>query len=236
MRFDKMRAAVVVLAAVLASCGGDKADIDAYDPVTDPARFTTVVDNPWYPLAPGMRWVYEGMAEEGRERIVVEVTTRTRRVMGVETLVVRDTATVDGKLTEETYDWYAQDDEGNVWYFGEDTKEIEDGEVSTAGSWEGGVGDARPGIVMKARPEVGDRYRQEYDPGNAEDMAEVLSLTERVVVPFGSFDEVIRTKDFTPLEPDVVEEKLYARGVGLVVAAEVEGGSERVELVEMTKP
>ena len=233
---SRVLAAVLLGAALLAGCGGDKADIDAYDPHIDPATFSTDVDNPWFPLAPGMRWVYEGAGEEGRERVVVEVTPDRRRVMGVETLVVRDTTTVDGELAEETYDWFAQDAEGNVWYFGEDTKELEGGRVSTEGSWEAGVGDAKPGIVMKADPQVGDRYRQEHDPGQAEDRAEVLGVSERVTVPFGTFEPVVKTKDFTPLEPEVVEEKFYARGVGLVLATQVEGGSERVELVEMTRP
>ena len=235
-RFQRLVVAVLLGAPLLAGCGGNKADIDTYDPVIDPAGFTVDVDNPWFPLAPGMRWIYEGTGEEGRQRVVIEVTSENREVMGVETVVVRETTTLDGELAEETYDWFAQDAEGSVWYFGEDTKEIEDGRVTTEGSWEAGVGDAKPGIVMKAEPRVGDRYRQEHDPGVAEDMAEVLSVTERVTVPVGTFEGVVKTRDFTPLEPEVAEEKLYARDVGLVRAAEVEGGSERVELVEMTKP
>jgi hypothetical protein len=209
----------------------------AVDPARiDPASFTNRIDNPYLPLAPGTRFRSEGTSEEGRETVVVEVTRRTRRILGVPTVVVRDTVRRDGQLVEDTFDWYAQDRAGNVWYFGEATREYEDGKVvSTAGSWEAGVRGAQPGIVMKARPQVGDRYRQEHYKGHAEDMAEVLSVDEQVKVPFGSFTEVVRTKDFTPLEPDVVEHKYYARGVGFVLEVMVEGGSDRLELVEVTR-
>lgn len=231
---------VLLLAGLvgLAGCsrGGGRGGGEAYAPDIDPARFTTRIDNPFLPLAVGSRWVYEGRGEEGTERIVVEVTDRTRRVMGVQTVVVHDVSTVDGVVAEDTYDWYAQDDEGNVWYFGEDTTSIEDGRRSTRGSWEAGVDGARPGIAMKARPAVGDRYRQEYRVGEAEDMAEVLRLDATVTVPFGSFDSVLVTRDSTPLEPDVVEQKYYARGIGAVRTEQVKGGDEQVDLVEWTAP
>ena len=157
----------------------------------------------------------------------------TREVMGVEVRVVHDVVTEDGELVEDTYDWYAQDADGNVWYFGEDTKEFENGKVSTtAGSWEAGVDGAQPGVLVPAEPEVGQTYRQEYYAGEAEDAAAVLSLDEKVEVPFGSYDGVLMTKDFTPLEPDILEHKFYARGVGLVLALAISGGSDREELVE----
>ena len=211
-------------------------DSDAYSPQIEPGEFTTDVDNPYLPLTVGTRWVYEATDDEGAtERIVVEVTNRTKRVMGVDCLVVRDTVTVDGEVFEDTFDWFAQDADGNVWYFGEETREFEDGEVSSAGSWEAGMDGAQPGIVMKARPRVGDDYRQEFYEGEAEDRAKVLALDEQVSVPFGSFDGVLKTEDVNPLEPGVVEQKFYARGVGLVQEEEVRGGSGRTELIEMSK-
>ena len=205
----------------------------AYSPSIDPAGFTTTVDNPYFPLPPGARWVYEGRVEDGLERTVVEVTGDTRVVMGVTCVVVRDTVTLDGEVIEDTVDWFAQDADGAVWYFGEETYEYEDGEiVSTEGAWEAGVDGAQPGIVMPARPRVGDSYRQEYYQGEAEDAAEVLSLTESATVPVGRYDDVLVTEDVNPLEPEVVEHKYYARGVGPILTVQVQGGSDREELVE----
>jgi hypothetical protein len=162
------------------------------------------------------------------------VTSETKRVLGVTTVVVRDGAFVDGKLVEDTRDWYAQDQDGNVWYFGEDTKEYKNGKVTgTAGSWQAGAKGAKPGIIMKARPRVGETYRQEFLKGEAEDMATVLSVAGRATVPLRAFDKVVLTKDFSPIEPDVVEHKFYAPGVGVVLETLVKGGSERLELVSM---
>jgi hypothetical protein len=208
----------------------------AVDPARlDPAAFTTVIDNPYFPLVPGTRFRSEGTGEEGHETVVDEVLRQTRRIQGVPATVVRDTVRRDGRIVEDTSDWYAQDRAGNVWYLGEDTKEYQDGKVvSTEGSWEAGVHGAQPGIVMKAAPRVGDRYRQEYYKGHAEDMAEVVAVDEQVKVPFGTFSQVVRTREFTPLEPDVAEEKSYARGVGFVLEVTVKGGSDRLELVEVS--
>ncbi len=212
--------------------GGDGGDVE-YEPVIVPSDFVGAVDNPYLPLAPGSRWVYEGATEDGLERIVVEVTNDTRQVMGVTCVVVRDTVTVDGEVTEDTWDWFAQDVHGNVWYFGEDTKEYEDGKVvSTEGAWEAGVDGAKPGIVMLAGPLVGLTYRQEYYKGEAEDMAQVLALHGTATTPAGTYSDVLRTKEWTPLEPGVAEEKYYAPGVGCVLEVVTKGGDERVELVE----
>ena len=203
--------------------------------VVDPARFIAVVDNPYFPLRPGMRWEYVSHADEGVERTVVTVTPRTRTIAGVTCVVVRDTVRLDGEVVEDTYDWYAQDREGAVWYFGEDTKEYEDGKVvTTAGSWEAGVRDARPGIAMPARPRVGDHYRQEYARGEAEDMGRVLSLSERARVPAGAYDGLVKTEDTTPLEPQVREQKYYARGVGPVLTVDLANGGTRDELVRFS--
>ena len=201
----------------------------------DPARFSTTIDNPYLPFAPGTRMVYRERGDDGRGREVVTVTRRTKVVEGVETVVVRDRAFLAGELVEDTRDWYAQDRRGNVWYFGENTKEYEDGKVvSTEGSWRAGRDGARAGIVMPADPKVGDSYYQEYAPGEALDQATVLRLDGSRTVPYGSFDDLLVTKDFTELEPAVVERKFYAPGVGVVLEKLVRGGRERVVLVRVT--
>ena len=212
----------------------DPGDGGEYAPEVDPADFVEAVDNPYLPLAPGSRWVYEGETADGLERIEVVVTDERREVLGISAVVVRDTVTLDGEVIEDTLDWYAQDRAGNVWYLGEETAEYENGSVvSTAGSWEAGVDGALPGIVMLAEPVVGEAYRQEYYRGEAEDMGEVVRVGESVSVAFGEFDDVVVTEDWTPLEPEVVEEKSYAPGVGVVLEEKVAGADgERVELVE----
>ena len=205
------------------------------DPVTlDPAQFGGPIDNPWMPLAPGSRWVYREIDEEGLEhRVDVTVLDTTRTILGIEATIVHDVASLDGVVEEDTFDWYAQDANGDVWYLGEATTEYEDGvPSSTAGSWEAGVAGAQPGIVALADPAVGDTYSQEYLEGEAEDAAGVLSLDEWAQVPFGTFRDVLLTREFTPLTPDVLEYKLYARGVGQVLALGVSGGASREELVE----
>ena len=204
-----------------------------YTQVIDPAAFVTGVDNPFLPLAVGTRWIFEG-----DEHVEVEVLSGTKVILGVNATVVSDRVFQDGKLIEDTLDWYAQDVDGNVWYFGEDTKEFgADGAVSTTGSWEGGVAGAQPGIVMKAHPKPGGgSYRQEYRRGEAEDQAEVVGVDKRVSVRFGSFTGVVVTKEFTALEPGLLEHKYYARDVGLVRETTVHGGSDRSELVELRRP
>jgi hypothetical protein len=212
--------------------GRTRADLAAH---LEPGRFTTRIDNPLLPLPPGARWVYEGHGGEGTKRIVVEVTNDRRTVMGVTCAVVRGTVTVDGEVVEDTYDWYAQDSDGNVWYFGENTNAYRGNVASTKGSWEAGVDGAQPGIVMRADPHVGDRYRQEYAPGEAADMHQVLSLRQKASVPYGLFDVVV-IKDYDPLDPGSVDHKFYARGVGPVLEVAVQGGHEWVGLVEMSVP
>lgn len=210
--------------------------ITPYDPAIDPADFVATIDNPYMPLEPGTTLVYEGRSDGETETITVTVTDRTKQVMGVTTTVVRDTVEIDGKLFEDTFDWFAQDRLGNVWYFGEATKEFEDGKVSTAGSWEAGVDGALPGIVMLAEPEVGERYRQEYYAGEAEDMGLVLELDATAETKHGTFEDVLVTRDWTPLERGVAEHKFYAPGVGMVREEAVKGGSGVVELVKITRP
>jgi len=206
-----------------------------YDPTLDPASFVTSVDNPYFPLIPGSRWVYAGTTDAGKERVVTEVTDQTETILGIPSVVVHDDAYIDGELVERTTDWYAQDREGNVWYMGEETYEIEDGKpVSSKGSWKAGVDGAKPGIIMLAKPRPGETYRQEYYRGHAEDMATVLGVRASDVVPFVAFRDAVRTKDFTPLEPRLVEHKFYAPDIGLVLEKTLKGGSGRLELVEYT--
>jgi hypothetical protein len=213
----------------------DPGDGGDYRPDVDPADFVTGIDNPYLPFTIGSRWVYKGETDGQRERIEVVVTPRTRVVMGIGATVVRDRVFVEGELVEDTFDWYAQDRDGNVWYLGERTQEYEGGKVvSSAGSWEAGVDGALPGIVMAAEPTVGHAYRQEYYAGEAEDMGDVIAVGGSATVAAGTFDDVVTTRDWTPLEPDVIEEKTYAPGVGVVLEAKVAGGDDVVELVAFT--
>ena len=208
---------------------------ERYDPRVDPAAFTTTITNPYLPLRVGTRWVYAGRTEDGLEGIVVEVTDQTRVVMGVPCVVVRDVVTRDGQLYEETLDWFAQHRDGSVWYFGEETRQrTADGSFTPAGSWEAGKDGALPGVVMPARPQPGGPYRQEYLPGEAEDMGRVLRADDDIRVPFGFFRGVVVTRDWSPLDPGVVEQKYYAPGVGLVREEVVQGGAGRADLVEVT--
>jgi hypothetical protein len=203
-----------------------------------PGDFTTRIDNPYWPMAPGSRWVYRETDDAGsRQKVVVKVTNRTKRVAsGIVARVVRDTVTEDGQLVEDTFDWYAQDRRGNIWYLGEDTTEYEDGKpVSKQGSFEDGVDGARRGIVMLARPRAGRRYTEERAPGQAQDQARVLSRHEQVQVPFGHFTNVLMTSNTNPLEPRVQEYKWYARGVGPVLAMSVSGSSDREVLVRFRR-
>ena len=144
-----------------------------------------------------------------------------------------DRVWLDEDLTEATFDWYAQDNEGNVWYMGEDSKEYENGEVvSTEGSWEAGVDGAKPGIIMKADPQVGDSYRQEFYPGHAEDAAKVVSLNETVTVPFGTFTNCLQTRDVNLLDPTENEDKYYCTSVGGVTLEVAIDSGERTELID----
>ena len=203
----------------------------------DPAGFVAEIDNPYWPMKPGNRWVYNETDSEGTVlQVEVTVTTDTKNILGISATVVHDAVTENGSIKEDTLDWYAQDVEGNVWYLGEDTKEYETGQVvSTEGSWEAGVDGAQPGVVVPAAPTAGMTYRQEYYAGQAEDNGKVLSLDEHVEVPYGTFDGCLQTEDTTPLDPDVLENKYYCRGVGPVLTLDVAAGG-REELVTFEQP
>jgi hypothetical protein len=249
--------AVAALAALLpalvlaAGCGSDddnsaSADTQAgtstfpqsSEPANlDPADFTTNIDNPYFPLPVGARWEISVTDQEGlQQHEVITVTDQTKKIAdGVEARVVHDVVSEDGKPVEVTYDWYAQDSEGNVWYFGEDTTEyLDNGKQDTSGSFEAGVNGADAGIAMLAHPEAGATYREEYYKGHAEDRSRVLALGQQAEVPFGHYTDVLLTEDYTPIEPDVLELKFYAKGIGQVLAQTVSGGSEREELISYT--
>jgi hypothetical protein len=208
-----------------------------YDPKVDPAKFVdpaeigkSVAANPYLPLLRGRTWVYRG----GTQTNTVTVTNDTRTILGVECVVVRDVVEVNGQVIEDTKDWYAQDIDGNVWYFGEIAQEFEDGElVNIDGSWTAGTAGAKPGFAMKAAPLIGAVYRQEFSLGNAEDMAEVLSLTGAVTVPAGSCKgNCLITKEFAAIEPDAEEQKYYLPGVGQILTVDTTTGA-RIELIEV---
>ena len=208
-----------------------------YDWEIDPTNFVEGVDNPYFPLEPGTVLVYEGRSGDEREVVTVRVTHRTKEILGITAVVVRDTVTIAGEVHEDTFDWYAQDVDGNVWYLGEDTKEYEEGGVvSTEGSWEAGVGGALAGVIMPADPSVGLAYTQEHYAGEAEDKGKVVALSEHLSVPAGSFADVVVTEDWTPLEPKVREHKSYAPGVGVVFEEIVRGGEGVLRLVEIRSP
>ncbi|MGH2990165.1 MAG: hypothetical protein ACRDMA_09915 [Solirubrobacterales bacterium] len=201
----------------------------------DPADFSTRIDNPYFPLVPGDRYVYREIEGRDRLRVALGVSPRTRPIAnGITARIVHDRVTERGKVVEDTFDWYAQDSDGNVWYLGEDTVECRKGEIKNhSGSFEAGVDGAQPGVIMPADPEPGMTYRQEYYAGEAEDRAEVLSVNEQVEVPFGHFTGALMTKDLVPLEPKVSEYKLYARGVGTVLTVQTSGGEGREELMRV---
>jgi hypothetical protein len=203
----------------------------------DPKDFTTRIDNPYWPMDPGTRWTYRETDQEGAQlKVVVTVSDQTKKVAnGVTARVVRDTVTRDGELIEDTLDWYAQDNEGNIWYLGENTAEFQNGKLVTkAGSFEAGVDGAQPGIVMPADPQDGMQYRQEYYRSEAEDNGEILSTNEKVRSPFGQFENALLTKDTITIEPNVLQYKLYAKGIGPVVALGVSGGpASREDLINL---
>ena len=200
----------------------------------DPSEFTTEIDNPYWPMKPGSQWTFRETDAEGAVRDVdVTVLDKTKTIANRdEARIVHDQVTEDGQLSEDTYDWYAQDSEGNLWYFGEDTTEYANGKPKTKeGSWEAGVDGALAGIIMPANPQVGMTYREEYYKGHAEDGASIIATDALVKVPFGRFEHGVQTRNFSGIEPDVIEEKIYAQGVGVVLEITVSGGSDRSELL-----
>lgn len=206
-------------------------------PLVNVAAFTATVDNPWFPLHPGATWVYAGTDGRDRTRDVVFVTGRTKTVAGVQCVVVSDNVYTNGTLSETTYDYYAQDRQGNVWYFGEGTAQVDgQGQVtSREGSWLTGRDGARPGIVMRGTPKVGASYDQEHYAGHAEDHARVVATGARVVTRAVRSTNALVILESSPLEPRVRERKYYVRGYGPVKEEVLRGGHETSSLVSYSR-
>ena len=232
-RFALTVGGIALLAVVIAAA---TSAAQAAGPTFDKANFHHPLDitNRYMLLKPGTTFVYDGTEDGKPTQEEFAVTDQIKTILGVDTRVIRDTNWEAGRVVEITYDWFAQDDMGNVWYFGEFSTQYKNGKaIGHEGSWQAGVDGAKPGVVMKAHPKVGDTYQQELAPGIAEDMATVLSLTESVCVPYGCFSHVLKTKEFTPLEPGIAEHKYFAPGVGHVKTVMVEGGAEESYLVKI---
>jgi hypothetical protein len=238
--------AVAIAVLALAACGGGVSKSTSSSasslpqgtkPVKlDPAEFTTSIDNPYWPMRPGSHWVYREVENGETQRVDVTVTNQTKTLEGIEARVVHDRVSRNGETLEDTYDWYAQDSAGNLWYLGEDTAEYENGKLKTKeGTWAAGVDGAEPGVVVPAHPKQGMTYREEYYAGHAEDGAEVLGVNSQVQVPFGRFQNAMLTRNFSTIEPTVEEMKLYAKGVGPVMELLVSGGAGRTELLSYTE-
>jgi hypothetical protein len=227
-------ASLVLALAASTGLAAAKSHGGPYAPHIDPANFVNRVDNPYFPLVPGTVFKFTERLGKHVSENTITVTPNTKVIMGVTCTVVHDQGFENGVLREDTFDWYAQDKQGNVWYFGEDTKESHDnGKMSTKGSWEAGINGAQPGLIMMGHPVPGQPYRQEYGKGVAEDMGQIVAVNEKVIVPYGAFTDCVRTKEWSLLEADT-EKKWYARGVGVVRSESTE--KEVAELVSVTHP
>lgn len=208
----------------------------------DESNFVEGINNPYFPLVPGDTYHYVNTITDGKnvttQDIDVIVTRDTKVILGVTCEVIHDVVKEAGTVTEDTYDWYAQDKHGNVWYFGESTKKLENGVWITEGSWQAGVEGARQGIIMHANPgaHIGKAYYEEFWAGHAEDQAEVLNTNSTAKVPYGTFSNCVQTKNFTNLNPGDVGNKYYAAGVGQVfgIGSMPGGARERDELISIT--
>jgi len=208
-----------------------------YEPVLDPANFVSVIDNPYFPLPVGRTLVYEGVKDGQSQVDTVIVTNQTRVIEGITARMVSDVSTHDGTLLEKTFDFYAQDKQGNVWYLGEDTTAfLANGKTDTSGSWMAGVNDAEPGLIMEANPQIPDAYRQEFLAGQAEDTAWVVERGGTVTVPYGKLRNTLKTLEATRIEPGSYDLKVYAPGIGIVLEQSLSGPPEVASLVSVTGP
>jgi hypothetical protein len=208
----------------------------SYSPQIDPANFVARIDNRYFPLVPGTAFHYRGVKDNLPQTDDMVVTHRTKQILGVTCTVVRDTVSQHGEPLERTFDWYAQDRHGNVWYMGEDSLELRHGRfVRADDSWEAGVKGAKPGIIMPADPHAGQVYRQEYfPPGGALDQARVVGFRTSLTVPAGTFEKTLATVEWSPVEPQY-ERKTYAAGIGEIEEHVTHGGHERFVLVTLTR-
>ena len=224
--------------AVLTASAAPSAASDScatYNPnVPAPGAFVGTIDNPYFPLPVGRTLVYRGGEDAMDEIDRLHVTDRTNVIQGVTATVIHDTVFARGHKEEITTDWYAQDDRGNVWYLGENTRvRLKNGTIDRSGSWKWGVDGAKPGLVMEADPQPPDSYRQECLSGEAEDMAWTIDRGGTATVAYGRQHRIVRSFEFTPLEPNVVSEKIYAPGLGIVRERDLHGGDETFELVRV---
>ncbi len=228
-------AATIAVWAPWATSAGS-AGAPPYEPVLDPANFSTTIDNPYFPLPVGRTLVYRGVKDGQTQEDRVTVTDQTKTVAeGIIARVVTDVATHDGALLEKTSDWYAQDKQGNVWYLGEDTAQyLANGKIDTSGSWEAGVHDAEPGLVMEANPQIPDSYRQEFLTGQAEDTAWIVDRGGSTTVPYGTLKNVVTSLEATRLEPGAYDQKVYAPGIGIAREQSLTGPPEFAELVSVS--
>jgi len=227
---------ITILALTLTACGSKHSASKGATPAKAKG-FVDRVDNPWFPLRPGMTFVYRGVRDGEPSREVLTVTPLTKLIAGVRCTVLHDRLYLSGRLHERTTDWYAQDARGNVWYYGENTAELDKkGRVtSTEGSWQAGVDGANAGIYMPAHPKVGQTFAQEFYKGHAEDHFRVLSLAVPVNVPYTTSKRALLTEEWTPIEPGVIDHKLYVRGIGTVKEDTVKGGRELAVLVSVRR-
>ena len=219
---------IVVLTGALVIGG------EPYRPVIAPANFQSKVDNAYFPFVPGtvLKYQEKGGGETSEKEIIV--TSETKEILGVKCVVVHDVVTQKGAVREDTYDWYAQDKQGTVWYFGEATREFKaGGRISHEGSWEAGVKGAQPGIVMLGDPKPGKPYRQEYSPTIAEDMGQVVATDETVTVPAGTFSGCVKIREWSMLESGN-EYQWYAKGIGVVRTQNT--ARETSTLISITRP
>jgi hypothetical protein len=240
----RTRVVLLIVVALAAGCGSSSGTKSAstlapvhgtYSPSIDPANFVETVDNRYWPLRPGTTFHYRGMRGATPQTDDELVTHRKKRIFGISCTVVRDTVFEHGRAIERTLDFYAQDKQGNVWYLGEDAFERRHGRfVKASDSWRSGVDGGKPGIIMPADPQPGDRYRQEYyPPGQALDEAHVLGIRGPFTVPYGTFERSLVTSEFSPLEPQT-EEKYYVAGIGEILERVVKGHHEEFQLVSIT--
>jgi hypothetical protein len=218
---------------LLFGCKKDTArQIDSsYKPDINPANFTnsTIITNPYYPATPGKKYIYEGQTDEGFERVEEQRLNTTKIIMGITCVISSFKGYVNGKLVEETRDWYAQDNDGTLWYFGEEVDNYDlNGTLIDRGSWEAGVDGALPGKIMPANPQTGMKYREEYYFGHAEDEAEIIGTGLSETISLGTYNGCIKTKNWTVLEPDALENKIYAPGTGLIKEIDIPGKFEIV--------
>lgn len=243
-RGDSVRLSQVIMSGAVVAAGvagfllgppAAAAGVRAYEPVLNPADFVKVIDNPYFPLPVGRTLIYTGIKDGKSQVDRVHVVTRTKKIEGIVATTVTDVATHRGKLLEKTTDWYAQDKHGTVWYLGERTAAfLPGGKVDRSGSWQAGVKDAEPGIVMLAHPAVPQAYRQEYMKGNAEDTAWIVNRGGHLTLHGRTFHRTLTSLEFTRLEPGVIDQKVYAPGIGIISEQAVRGPAEVATLVRVT--